>query len=106
MKKLIIFILLLNLAVVSAVDREGSSGLPYYIQTDAALNPGNSGGPLINTNGNIIGINNFKISGGESLGFALESKYIKQSVNEISMKSFGENILGIIIPIINLKIKF
>lgn len=75
--------------IVSAVDREGSNGLNYYIQTDAALNPGNSGGPLINTKGKVIGINNFKVSGGENLGFALESNYIKQAVNEISQKNLN-----------------
>lgn len=70
--------------IVSAVDRQGLNELEAYIQTDAALNPGNSGGPLINKNGEVIGINNFKISGGENIGFALESDYIKQIVNEIA----------------------
>ncbi|MBS3076358.1 trypsin-like peptidase domain-containing protein [Candidatus Pacearchaeota archaeon] len=62
--------------IVSAINRPGANGINAYIQTDAALNPGNSGGPLINKQGEVIGINNFKIGGGESLGFALESKYI------------------------------
>ncbi len=70
--------------IVSAIHREGGNGLKAYIQTDAALNPGNSGGPLINTRGKVIGINNFKIGGGESLGFALESNYIKDTINEIA----------------------
>ena len=76
--------------IVSAVQREGPSGLEAYIQTDAALNPGNSGGPLINKKGKVIGINNFKIGGGESLGFALESNYIKSTVNEIAEEALGE----------------
>ena len=70
--------------IVSAIHRTGSNGLVAYIQTDAALNPGNSGGPLINTEGKVIGINNFKIGGGENLGFALESNYIVKTVNKIS----------------------
>jgi len=75
--------------IVSAVNREGSNGLNYYIQTDAALNPGNSGGPLINKEGKVIGINNFKISGGENLGFALESNYIKSAVNLIAQQNLN-----------------
>ena len=70
--------------IVSGVHRPGVSGENSYLQTDAALNPGNSGGPLINKEGEVIGINNFKISEGESLGFALESNYVKDIVNEIS----------------------
>lgn len=76
--------------IISAVHRP-FNGLEAYIQTDAPLNPGNSGGPLINKQGEAIGINNFKVSGGESLGFALESNYIKQAINQISQ----ENLNGI-----------
>lgn len=79
--------------IISAVNREGSNGEKAYIQTDAALNPGNSGGPLINKQGEVIGINNFKISGGESLGFALESNYIKEVVNSISQQSMQKDLL-------------
>lgn len=79
--------------IVSAIHREGENGLEAYIQTDAALNPGNSGGPLINSEGKVIGINNFKVGGGESLGFALESKYIKQVVNEISQQEYGKGLI-------------
>ena len=79
--------------IVSAVKREGINGLKIYIQTDAALNPGNSGGPLINKEGKVIGINNFKIGSGENLGFALESNYISVSVNEIYFKIFNESLI-------------
>jgi S1-C subfamily serine protease len=75
--------------IVSAVHRTGPNGLPVYVQTDAALNPGNSGGPLINTRGKVIGINNFKAGDSESLGFALESNYIKDAVNDIYRQSTG-----------------
>ncbi len=70
--------------IISARDREGSNGLPYYFQTDVSLNPGNSGGPLINTQGEIIGINNFKVSGSEGIGFALEINYVKDTVDKIA----------------------
>ncbi len=79
--------------IVSAVHREGINGLSIYIQTDAALNPGNSGGPLINKQGKVIGINNFKIGSGESLGFALESNYIKETVNDIAMEALKKELI-------------
>jgi len=75
--------------IVSAVHRQGINGLNAYIQTDTPLNPGNSGGPLLNKEGKVIGINNFKVSSGESLGFALESNYIKKAVNEISQEALN-----------------
>lgn len=79
--------------IISARDREGDNNLPYYFQTDASLNPGNSGGPLIDTNGEVIGINNFKISGAESLGFALEINYARDTVNEITLKALNMTIV-------------
>lgn len=79
--------------IVSGVHREGPSGLDAYIQTDAALNPGNSGGPLIDKDGKVIGINNFKLGGGESLGFALESNYIKETVNNIYLNAVNETLI-------------
>lgn len=79
--------------IVSAVHRVGPNGLDAYIQTDAALNPGSSGGPLINKKGNVVGINNFKIGGGENLGFALESNFIKIAVNQIYNEAFNETLI-------------
>jgi len=70
--------------IVSAVDRLGPNGLNAYVQTDVTLNPGNSGGPLINKFGKVIGLNNFKIGNAESLGFALESNYIKKNINDMA----------------------
>jgi S1-C subfamily serine protease len=74
--------------IVSALDREGPSGKKDYIQTDVSLNPGNSGGPLINTKGEVVGINNFKIgNGAEGLGFALEANIVKETVNNLANKT-------------------
>ncbi|MGV8142848.1 MAG: S1C family serine protease [Candidatus Pacearchaeota archaeon] len=69
--------------IVSAVHRQGPNGLNEYIQTDVTLNPGNSGGPLIDKNGEIVGMNNFKVGGAEALGFALESNAITKTANDI-----------------------
>ena len=70
--------------IVSAVNREGPNGLKDYIQTDVTLNPGNSGGPLINRDGEVIGVANFKVGGAEALGFALESNVVRETVNRIA----------------------
>ena len=68
--------------IVSAF-RTAENGI-RYIQTDVPINPGNSGGPLINAKGEIVGINNFKISGGfEGLGFAISSNKVKEVADKI-----------------------
>jgi len=79
--------------IVSAVHRISPGNSGSFTQTDAALNPGNSGGPLINKQAEAIGINNFKVGGYEGLGFALESNQIKSIVNKI----FEESNIGITI---------
>jgi len=79
--------------IVSGIHRTGINEISAYIQTDAALNPGNSGGPLINTEGEVIGINNFKVSNSESLGFALESNYIRDVINEIAIEELGAGLV-------------
>ena len=53
-----------------------------YIQHDAALNPGNSGGPLVNKAGEIIGVNTFVMRDGNSIGFSLPVDYLLATVKE------------------------
>ena len=79
--------------IVSATNRVGLNNIEAYIQTDVALNPGNSGGPLINNNGEVIGINNFKVGGAESLGFALESNYAVEVINNIAKELLNKTIV-------------
>lgn len=55
-----------------------------YIQIDAAINAGNSGGPLVNMNGEVVGVNTFIIAEGESLGFSLPASYVMESLDEYS----------------------
>ena len=50
-----------------------------YIQVDATLNPGNSGGPLVNRNGEVLGVDTFKVKGFEGLNFAVASPEIRNA---------------------------
>lgn len=79
--------------IISATNRLGPNNLPIYLQTNAELNQGNSGGPLINKNGKVVGINNFKIKNSEGIGFALESNHAKEIVNKIYQKKYNQTLL-------------
>jgi serine protease Do len=82
--------------IVSARHRDINSG-PYdnYIQTDAAINRGNSGGPLFNLNGDVVGVNTAIISpsgGSIGIGFAVPSNSAVAVINQL--REFGETRRG------------
>jgi serine protease Do len=85
-----------SLGIVSARNRDINAG-PYddYIQTDAAINKGNSGGPLFNMAGEVVGINTaiFSPSGGSvGIGFSVPSNTAKSVVAQL--EKFGETRRG------------
>lgn len=78
----------LTKGIVSALNRsvETETGVnTNLIQTDAAINSGNSGGPLINTKGQVVGINTLKASdGAEGIGFAIPINDVKDKIESLS----------------------
>lgn len=77
-------------------EEKNSSYMEGLIQTDASINQGNSGGPLINTKGEVIGINSVKIETAEGIGFAVPINIIKPVVESLANGGeFEEAYLGI-----------
>ena len=91
--------------IVSAINRDVNveGRVMNLIQTNAALNSGNSGGPLINCYGQVIGINTMKmgdsmsVAGVEGLGFAIPSNTVHEIVNQLISQGFvsGRPYIGI-----------
>ena len=80
-----------SVGIISAKSRDINSG-PYddYLQTDAAINKGNSGGPLFNMNGEVVGVNTAIISptgGSIGIGFAVPSDTVALVIDQL--KEFG-----------------
>jgi serine protease Do len=77
--------------IISARNRELSGAYDDFIQTDAAINRGNSGGPLFDMDGDVIGVNTAIMSptgGSIGIGFSMASKVVEPVVKQL--KEFGE----------------
>lgn len=74
--------------IISGLDRyvgavSGGGYMTGLIQTDASINGGNSGGPLLNAEGEVIGINTVKVQSAEGLGFSIPINFIKPVVKQV-----------------------
>ncbi|MGQ0564185.1 MAG: Do family serine endopeptidase [Gemmobacter sp.] len=84
-----------SVGIVSARNRALSGTYDDYIQTDAAINKGNSGGPLFNMDGQVIGVNTAILSptgGSIGIGFSMASNVVSKVVGQL--REFGETRRG------------
>ena len=80
--------------------------LEDVIQTDAAINRGNSGGPLLNLKGEVIGINTAMVSNAQSIGFAIPVNKAKRDIEQV--KTIGKIVypfLGVTYLLVNERVK-
>jgi serine protease Do len=85
----------LSAGIVSARNRALSGTYDDYIQTDAAINRGNSGGPLFNLDGEVVGVNTAILSptgGSIGIGFSMASNVVKRVVDQLDQ--YGETRRG------------
>ena len=85
--------------IVSALDRQlNENGYNMtLIQTDASINEGNSGGPLINSFGEVIGVTNAKMGSAEGLGFAIPISEVRNVIETLAIYGYvaGRPYLGV-----------
>ncbi len=89
-----------SFGIVSAKDRQlTGSAFDDFLQTDAAINQGNSGGPLFNMKGEVIGINTAIISPqiGSGIGFAVPINLAKQIVPQLLKGKVNRGFLGVVV---------
>ena len=73
----------LHRSVIAQGGGGGPEELQELIQTDAALNPGNSGGPLLNLQGEVVGMNTAVAQGAENIGFAIPINKAKRAIENV-----------------------
>ena len=80
----------LSSGIISGLKRvvpiRSTSWLTPHIQTDAALNPGNSGGPLVDDCGRVVGINVITVPKAQNMGFALPGNLVRFAIEELVAK--------------------
>lgn len=96
-----------TVGIISGKGRSiGASPYDDFIQTDASVNPGNSGGPLINLQGEVVGINTAILSVAQGMGFSIPIDIVK--IQLPNLKNLGRAVrswLGIVVQDITLKAK-
>ena len=98
-----------TVGVVSGIGRTGVGIARYenFIQTDAAINRGNSGGPLVNIDGHVIGINTAIPAPGSGIGFAIPVNMAKDVVKYLRRSgNFPRGYLGVTIQPVNQDIAY
>ncbi|MBI2051318.1 PDZ domain-containing protein, partial [Candidatus Roizmanbacteria bacterium] len=80
----------ITVGIISGLGRGITAGSPFegyvekldnVIQTDTAISPGNSGGPLLNSNGQVIGVNTAIAQEGQNIGFAIPVNVVKELID-------------------------
>ena len=87
-----------TVGVISALNRDlGTNIFDNFIQTDAAINFGNSGGPLLNVKGEVIGINTLISSQGTGIGFAIPINTAREIIPQLKLKGkVSRGFLGLV----------
>lgn len=76
----------MTVGIISSTDRPlqiGDREYPSLFQTDAAINRGNSGGPLINLSGEVVGMNTAVSQSSQGIGFAIAADVLNNAIKRI-----------------------